>query len=98
MVRNPITAVGVLLITATAVAVTSATAATDGRWRILLGQQLKAEKDCDLKEVITMNEMQLGGEVALDGRISCIDGREFNFTRKRPHEKFHIELCDPLVC
>lgn len=70
----------------------------DGRWRILLQQQLKAEKNCDLNEVLKYNEIPLGDEVAIDGRTSCIDGREFDFSRKRTHQKFEIKLCEPTVC
>ena len=70
----------------------------DGRWRILLQQQLKAEKGCDLNEILKYNEIQLGDDTAIDGRSSCIDGREFDFSRKRPHQKFDIKLCEPTVC
>jgi len=71
---------------------------SDGRWRILLHQQLKAEKGCDLHEVLMFNELKLGDETTIEGRISCIDGREFNFNRKRPHQKFDLHLCQPSVC
>lgn len=70
----------------------------DGRWRILLQQQLKAEKNCDLNEILKYSELPLGDEMAIDGRSSCIDGREFDFSRKRPHQKFEIKLCEPTVC
>lgn len=73
-------------------------APADGPWRIILGDQLKAEKACNLNEVLTFQEIPLGDDVGLDGRVSCIDGREFNFTRKRKHQKFTIELCEPTVC
>jgi hypothetical protein len=72
--------------------------AEDGRWRIVLRQQLKAEKNCDLNEVLLFHEIPLGDEIAIDGRTSCVDGREFNFSRKRQHQKFDIELCQPTVC
>jgi hypothetical protein len=71
---------------------------TDGRWRILLQQQLKAEKSCDLLEVLTYNEMRLGDEIAIEARISCVDGREFDASRKRQHQKFELEICQPTVC
>jgi hypothetical protein len=70
----------------------------DGRWRILLRQQLRAEKSCDLNEILIFHEIPLGDEIAIDGRTSCIDGREFDFSRKRPHQKFDIQLCQPSVC
>jgi hypothetical protein len=88
------------LLTATALAAASqpAGAEIDSSMRILLGQQLKAEKNCDFREVLTYHELPLGDEVAVDGRASCLDGREYNFSRKRPHQKFDIELCEPTVC
>ncbi|WP_139247795.1 hypothetical protein [Hyphomicrobium sp. CS1GBMeth3] len=67
-------------------------------WRIVLETQLKSERACQLNEVIAYQEIPLGDEFGVDGRISCIDGREFNFTRKRKHQKFSIELCAPAVC
>lgn len=76
----------------------AAAAEIDDRARIVLSQQLKAEKNCDFKAIVTYHELPLGGEIALDGRASCIDGREYNFSRKRPHQKFDIELCEPTVC
>ena len=89
-----------VLLAATALAAASepASAEFDNSMRILLGQQLKAEKNCDFKEVLTYHELPLGGEMALDGRASCHDGREYNFSRKRPHQKFDIQLCEPTVC
>jgi hypothetical protein len=70
----------------------------EGPWRMVLESQLKAEKACDLNEVLAYQEVPLGNDVGVDGRISCFDGREFNFTRKGKHQKFSIEICAPAVC
>ena len=67
-------------------------------WRIILENQLRAEKACELNEVLTYQEIPLGNDVGVDGRISCRDGREFNFSRKAKHQKFSIEICAPAVC
>jgi len=67
-------------------------------WRIVLKNQLKQEKACDLNEVLAYQEIPLGDDVGVDGRVSCFDGREFNFSRKRRHQRFSIELCQPTVC
>lgn len=72
--------------------------ANESPWRIILKDQLLHEKNCGLNEVLTFQEVPLGDDSGLDGRVSCIDGREFNFTRKRKHQKFTIELCEPTVC
>ncbi|WP_334147663.1 hypothetical protein [Hyphomicrobium sp.] len=70
----------------------------EGPWRIILRDQLKNEKACDLNEVLTYQEIPLGTDVGVDGRVSCFDGREFNFTRKAKHQKFSLEVCSPAVC
>ncbi len=67
-------------------------------WRMLLQQQLKSGKSCDLNEVLTYNELDLGDHRALEGRVSCIDGREFTFSRPRPHQAFEFRICEPTVC
>lgn len=71
---------------------------SEGPWRIILKNQLKSEKACDLNEVLAYQEVPLGNDVGVDGRVSCFDGREFNFTRKSKHQKFSIEICAPAVC
>jgi hypothetical protein len=73
-------------------------APNEGPWRIILKDQLKSEKACDLNEVLAYQEVPLGNDVGVDGRVSCFDGREFNFTRKGKHQKFSIEVCSPAVC
>ncbi|AHB50091.1 hypothetical protein W911_07865 [Hyphomicrobium nitrativorans NL23] len=70
----------------------------DGPWRMILQDQLKKEKGCDLKEVLSYQEIPLGDEIMIEGRVSCIDDRAFDFTRSRKHQKFRIELCEPVVC
>lgn len=67
-------------------------------WRIVLEGQLKAEQACDLNEVLAYQEIPLGGDVGVDGRVSCFDGREFNFSRQGKHRKFSIQICAPAVC
>jgi len=70
----------------------------EAHWRLVLQQQLKSEKACSLNEVLTFQEVPLGDDVGLDGRLSCFDGREFTFTRKGKHQPFKIEVCAPTVC
>lgn len=70
----------------------------EGPWRAVLKDQLKSEKACDLNEVLAYQEVPLGDDLGVDGRVSCFDGRLFDFTRKGRHRKFSIELCTPAVC
>lgn len=67
-------------------------------WSIMLRQQLLSEKQCMLQEILTINEFKVGDEVMLDGRVSCIDGRHFDFARRHEHQKFEIRICEPVVC
>lgn len=72
--------------------------AAEAPWRIVLKDQIKGEQQCDLNEVLMFQELPLGDEQGLEGRVSCRDGREFDFTRMRKDQKFRIELCQPAVC
>jgi hypothetical protein len=67
-------------------------------WRIVLAQQLHAEKTCDLSEILYFNEMEIGGSMTLEGRATCVDGRHFDFSRPRVHQKFDLRMCEPAVC
>jgi hypothetical protein len=70
----------------------------DARWRLVMKDQLKAEKNCDLADVLTYSELKIGDEIAISGRVSCIDGRQYDYSRPRPHQKFDFRLCEPSVC
>ncbi len=70
----------------------------DSRWRSILKDQVKADKNCDLAEVLTYSELKIGDEVAISGKVSCVDGREYDYNRPRPHQKFEFRLCEPSVC
>jgi hypothetical protein len=67
-------------------------------WRILLTQQLKQEKSCDLSEVLIFDERKKGDDIVIEGKVSCVDGRQYDFSRPRQHQKFEIKLCEPTVC
>jgi hypothetical protein len=70
----------------------------DNRWRVVLKDQVKADKNCDLAEVLTYSELKIGDEFGISGKISCVDGREYDYSRPRPHQKFEFRLCEPSVC
>jgi len=73
-----------------------ASGADDG-WIPILRQAL-SEKRCDLSHVLWTRNVPVGNSAALEGRVRCLDGREFDFTRPRPHMKFEVRLCEPAVC
>jgi len=70
----------------------------DTRWRILIRDQLKSEKNCDLADVLTYSELKIGDEIGISGKISCVDGRQYDYSRPRPHQKFEFRLCEPSIC
>lgn len=70
----------------------------DARWRVVLKEQVKTDKNCDLADVLTYSELKIGDEIAISGKISCVDGRQYDYSRPRPHQKFEFRLCEPSVC
>jgi hypothetical protein len=89
---------GGLLAVVTVAAQDAPSPVEEGPWRLVLKDQLKHEKGCDLKEVLLYEEIPLGEDVGVQGKVSCLDNREFDFSRARKHQKFRIELCEPTVC
>ncbi len=79
-------------------ALPASAALAEETWVSLLRQALAAERKCALKEVLWYRELPLGSGVSLDGRASCWDGREFDFSRPREHQRFQFVLCQPTVC
>lgn len=67
-------------------------------WQTVLRGQLRQSHNCRLDRVIYVRELHLGQDTGLEGRVRCIEGSEYEFTRSRPHQKFEIRLCQPVVC
>lgn len=74
------------------------TAGSDEMWEATLRLQLEGEKRCQLQSFVSVRELPVEGLGGLEGRIRCIDGREFDFSRQRQHQKFELRLCQPAVC
>jgi len=70
----------------------------DARWRTVLKDQVKTARNCDLAKVLTYSELKIGDEIAISGKISCVDGRQYDYSRSRPHQNFEFHLCEPSVC
>jgi len=101
MTKNSIAVALAAGLTALMPAVDRARAQTDAKrevWKVTLGQQLRDERKCELKAFLAVRRFRLAGDDVLEGRISCYDGREFDFTRPQPHSKFTIRLCLPTAC
>ncbi|MEZ5842722.1 MAG: hypothetical protein R3D27_03180 [Hyphomicrobiaceae bacterium] len=72
--------------------------AEDNTWRTILTQQLMGERQCKLDHIVAVRRFQLAGSEAVEGRVRCSDGREFDFSRAKVHLKFELRLCQPAVC
>lgn len=67
-------------------------------WQSILALQLSSTQRCDLDKVLFFHEVPVGDSVSTEGRARCLDGREYDFSRDRSHEKFTLRLCQPTVC
>lgn len=79
-------------------ALTVVPAHAEDSWQVLLKLQLQEQQRCTLERVVSMREVPIGKSVGVEGRVRCMDGREFDFSREREHQKFTIRLCQPAVC
>lgn len=81
-------------------------------WMTLLKLQLRDGYNCAFESFLYWRHVPLGrkvgplgskvgppgSEVGTEGRVRCLDRREYEFSRAREHEKFVIRLCQPSVC
>jgi len=67
-------------------------------WKSILSLQLKDTYNCVLDEIEFVREVPVAGKLSTEGRVRCIDRREFDFSRSSPHEKFTLRICQPTVC
>lgn len=73
-------------------------AISEETWEIVLRQQLNDEKQCQLNFMTNIRKFELAGNQIIEGRIHCVDGRQYDFTRPKVHQKFEIRVCMPTVC
>ena len=89
---------GVAVATVLMAASWASSLAADEGWEATLKLQLADEKKCQFERIVSLRQLpveQLGG---LEGRVRCQDGREFDFSRQKAHQKFELHLCMPAVC
>lgn len=67
-------------------------------WEQLLKIQLEDEKHCVLAGTVFVREMPGPEGITISGRVKCFDGRAFDFSQQKPHQKFDIRDCEPTVC
>jgi|GEM_PF-4727371 len=89
-----------LLFTGFLVVLGNGSALSDGAplWQLALQQQLRSERDCELLSILHVRQYELAGSHVLEGRVACVDRREFDFSRPQLHSKFKIQLCLPTAC
>ena len=85
------------LVLALSVAANSCALAQEA-WEATLKLQLETEKKCLLETYVSVRRLPIEALGGLEGRVRCIDGREFDFSRQRAHQKFQLHLCQPAVC
>lgn len=81
-----------------ALSVAPALAADVPAWLSVLKLQIKEANGCDVVEVLHSRDVTVGDNVGTEGRLRCVDSREYDFTRPNPHQKFTFRLCQPAVC
>ena len=89
------------ILVSAALAVSGTARAADepqGSWLTLLKIQLKEGYNCTYAEMLNWRNVPAGADIGTEGRVRCIDRREYDFTRTREHERFTIRLCQPTVC
>ena len=67
-------------------------------WLVILQQQLSIGVSCTYEHIVWVNAFELAGTEVIDGRVRCRDGREFYFTRPKPHLSYELRECEPAVC
>ena len=68
------------------------------QWQSILAIQLSDTYKCDRDKILFFREVPVGDTQSTEGRVRCLDGREYDFSRDRGHEKFTVRLCQPTVC
>jgi hypothetical protein len=67
-------------------------------WEATLKLQLDVEKKCQFERLVSVRQLPAEGLGGLEGRVRCHDGREFDFSRQKAHQKFELRMCMPAVC
>ena len=76
----------------------SQSAVAQESWETTLRLQLETERKCQLQTFVSVRKFPIESLGALEGRVRCADGREFDFSRQKAHQKFELHLCQPAVC
>lgn len=72
--------------------------ADEAPWKPILEQQLHKDKGCEVNYYTNVREFDLANETVIEVKAHCIDGREFNAVRSKPHLPFEITICQPTYC
>jgi len=75
-------------------------ALTEGEteWTQHLRDQLSHEQNCELSYTTNVREFTFFDGVVANGRVHCLDKRQFDFTWAPQKLKFDIQRCGTAVC
>lgn len=68
--------------------------AFDEPWQVVLDQQLRSQRACEVIDFQDTRKQQHDGELVIITRAVCADGRHFDAKREREHLKFVINICE----
>jgi hypothetical protein len=70
----------------------------DPAWLESLQTQLADEKQCEVAFFVRVTEDMLAGRRAYLARAQCVDGRQFDASKKEGDDAFAIRACQIEVC
>ncbi len=86
------------VIAAIAIFFAAAPLSAEPAWHGRLEAQIQSEKECLVEYYTNVLEKDVNGTLTISGKLHCRDGRQFDFSRLRPQDKFDIKACEPQVC
>ena len=60
--------------------------------------QMERDKQGEVAYFIRFEERELGGSKTYFARLQCVDGRQFDASRKEGDARFDIQACTAEVC
>lgn len=78
--------------------VTPSAAQTEPIWLDDLKKQILEQEGCDANYFLNVHQYEMAGDEVFEAKVQCVDGRQFDATRKGRLHLFVIRACQPVVC